>query len=453
MSLTNLPNGWILKTIGEVCDDPQYGFTTKASINGEIKFLRTTDITKNNISWNSVPYCDSEPEDIEKYQLKIGDVVISRAGTIGVSALIESSPKAVFASYLIRFRPKINPKYFYYFLQSPFYWEHVNAEKVGIAVSNLNATKIKSFPMPIAPSETQELIVKKIESIFNKIDQELHTLNLIQSKIELYKHSILNAAICGKLVPQDPDDEPASVLLKKIRSEKEKLIKKGKIKKEKPLSPIDLDEIPFDVPKSWVWVRLGDLLEIITDYHANGSYEYLKKHIELKNEPDYAIMVRTTNFSENGKNNFIYVTKEAYNVLSKSSLVVNDLIMNKIADPGSVFLVPDYKKPMTLAMNLFLLRTVHDFVSNYYLFSYLSINEAYVKSFAKGATTKTITKDAVKQLIVPLPPLKEQIILTNTLTKQISSIKAVSACVTDLIKKNEIMKQSILKKAFEGKLL
>lgn len=164
MSLNNVPPNWSIKTIGDVCEPSQYGFTTKSSENGKVKFLRTTDISKGHLKWETVPYCLEEPNDIEKYQLKSGDVVISRAGTIGISYLITDAPKAVFASYLIRFRPKINPKYFHYFLQSPYYWDEVNAEKVGIAVQNLNATKISSFEIPIPPEDKQEKIVKKLDN-------------------------------------------------------------------------------------------------------------------------------------------------------------------------------------------------------------------------------------------------------------------------------------------------
>ncbi len=114
-----LPENWAWSTLGEVSDKPQYGWTTKATHEGgELKLLRTTDITSGTIDWSTVPYCTEEPEDVEKYLVKSGNILISRAGSVGVSFLLNNPERAVFASYLIRFRPKegVDPKYFYYYL-------------------------------------------------------------------------------------------------------------------------------------------------------------------------------------------------------------------------------------------------------------------------------------------------------------------------------------------------
>ena len=108
--------------MGEVCLQSQYGWTTSASSEGNLHLLRTTDITSGKIDWGSVPYCAEEPPEIEKYLLHDGDIVISRAGSIGFSLLIKNPEPAVFASYLIRFKPLIDEQYAKYFLQTPAYW-------------------------------------------------------------------------------------------------------------------------------------------------------------------------------------------------------------------------------------------------------------------------------------------------------------------------------------------
>jgi type I restriction enzyme S subunit len=112
----DLPNGWTLSTLGEISTKPQYGWTTKANHeSGKVKLLRTTDITSGQINWATVPYCSKEPDDLDKYLLKPGDIVISRAGSVGVSYLLTEIDNAVFASYLIRFRPiePVDKKYVY----------------------------------------------------------------------------------------------------------------------------------------------------------------------------------------------------------------------------------------------------------------------------------------------------------------------------------------------------
>lgn len=156
-------------------------------------------------------------------------------------------------------------------------------------------------------------------------------------------------------------------------------------------------------------VPLGDLLETLTDYHANGAYEKLKENVTLLDEENYAVMIRTTNFENNNfSQNLKFITEDAYKFLKKSKVYPGDLIMNKIANAGSIYLMPDLCRPVSLAMNLFLLRIDPAKANPVYVYIYLKINEAYVKEFANGSVTKTITKDAVRNLNIALPNRKIQ---------------------------------------------
>ena len=104
--MSELPKGWIVVTLGEVCSKPQYGYTTKSCPEGRVQYLRTTDLSSGKVNWGTVPYCLTEPDKVDKYQLEHNDIVISRAGSVGYHHLIKSPPNnAVFASYLIRFKP------------------------------------------------------------------------------------------------------------------------------------------------------------------------------------------------------------------------------------------------------------------------------------------------------------------------------------------------------------
>ena len=163
------------------------------------------------------------------------------------------------------------------------------------------------------------------------------------------------------------------------------------------------------VPEYWRKVKLGDCLVVLTDYHANGSYERLKANVELLDTLDYAVMIRTKNFEQNNfQGDLKYVTKAAYDFLSKSKVYPGDILMNKIANAGSVYYMPDLRRPVSLAMNLFLLRTDENKVFQRYIYYYLKANESYVKQFAIGTAATTITKNAVRTLDVLLPPLNEQ---------------------------------------------
>ena len=154
---------------------------------------------------------------------------------------------------------------------------------------------------------------------------------------------------------------------------------------------------------NWQQIELGDYIEIITDYHANGAYEKLKENITLKYVPDYAIMVRTLNFESNDfEDKMIYLNEFEYNYLSKSKVKPYDVIMNKIANAGSVYLMPDLNKPVSLAMNLFLIR-FNKKIDQRFAYYLMKFNEGYIKKFANGTATKSITKDAVRALKFNVP--------------------------------------------------
>jgi len=224
--ISNLPDSWELDTISDVTKKSQYGYTTKAVDEGKVQLLRTTDITKGKISWDTVPYCKDNPEDIEKYQLEIGDILISRAGSVGESFLINSLPDnpTVFASYLIRFKPTINVKYFKYFLNSPDYWNAITENQSGIAVPNVNATKLNAINFPLAPPSIQNKIVEKIEELFSDLDHGVENLKKAQQQLKTYRQAVMKDAFEGKLTKewreQQNDLPTPEELLQQIKAER-----------------------------------------------------------------------------------------------------------------------------------------------------------------------------------------------------------------------------------------
>ncbi len=192
-----LPVGWVTTTIGTVCFKPQYGWTTSGAESGTLKLLRTTDIAHGPIDWTTVPFCRDDPPDPEKYLLVDGDIVISRAGSVGLSYLIESPPEAVFASYLIRFRPKprINRRFVSYALQTSDYWRQVRSGTAGIAVPNVNASKVRAFRIQLAPLVEQDRVVTELDKQVTRVDAAIRALHRLRRNLEKYRRSILNAAI------------------------------------------------------------------------------------------------------------------------------------------------------------------------------------------------------------------------------------------------------------------
>lgn len=166
----------------------------------------------------------------------------------------------------------------------------------------------------------------------------------------------------------------------------------------------------------WKEYKLGDLITLLTDYHSNGSYKTLKANVELLDEDSYAVMIRTKNFEQNDFSKELkYIDEHAYNHLAKSKVYADDIIMNKIANAGSIYRMPDLNRPVSLAMNLFLIRFNEKETDQVFMYYYLKQNERYIKTFAEGSVTKTITKNAVRNLDVIIPTKKEQLEIVNTL--------------------------------------
>ena len=215
---SDLPLGWTWSTLGQVCSRPQYGWTTKSDRNAGLLYLRTTDISRGDVNWNKVPFCVDEPSRLEDFLLRDGDIVVCRAGTVGASLLLKNPPRSVFASYLIRLRVhrEFVPAYVALFLQSPRFWAAIAHATIGIAIPNVNAKKLTAIRIPLAPFAEQERIVGVIEEHFSRLDAASGTISAIKAKIEASRRSVLAEAFAGRLVPQDANDEPASVLLERI---------------------------------------------------------------------------------------------------------------------------------------------------------------------------------------------------------------------------------------------
>jgi type I restriction enzyme M protein len=169
-----LPPGWTSGVLGDYIERPEYGHTASAT-SQEIgpRFLRITDIQDGIVNWNGVPYCACDAEALANKSLRSGDLVVARIGaTTGKSFFVESSPRAVFASYLIRVRSNpdlLLPKYLYYFMQTDAYWDHINRHKGDRLKGGVNIPILQSLPMLLPPVELQKSIVDLLDSVEKKL--------------------------------------------------------------------------------------------------------------------------------------------------------------------------------------------------------------------------------------------------------------------------------------------
>ncbi|EBM5745945.1 restriction endonuclease subunit S [Salmonella enterica] len=302
-----LPVGWEWVRLEDVTDNIHYGYTASADVTKKVKLLRITDIQDDKVIWRNVPGCEIKDSDIEQYQLQPNDIVIARTGgTVGKSYLVDDLQYiAVFASYLIRLKyiKFTNANYTKIFLGSQLYWLQLYNGVTGTGQPNVNGNTLKKMFFPLPPSNEQNKICSRVQTLLNLCDQlEQHSLTSLdahqqlvetllttltdsqnadelaenwarisehfdtlfttEASIAALKQTILQLAVMGKLVPQDPNDEPASELLKRIAQEKAQLVKDGKIKKQKPLPPISDEEKPFELPEGWEWSLFEDVVDI-----------------------------------------------------------------------------------------------------------------------------------------------------------------------------------------------
>lgn len=282
-----IPESWEWVRWGTLSESIQYGYNAPAQENGRIKMVRISDIQDNSVMWETVPYCDIKEGEIDAYLLKPNDILFARTGgTVGKSYLVQEVPEeAIYAGYLIRTRysNQLCPQYLKYFMESELYWSQLREGTIATAQPNCNGKTLGNMLVPIPPSHEQIRIAEKLNAVmahvieYGTIDSRSKHLNNIFP--ERLKKSILQEAVQGKLVPQDPNDEPAAVLLERIRAEKQKLIAEGKIKKNKhesiifrrdnshyeKLNGIERcidDEIPFEIPDSWCWTRIGTIFTL-----------------------------------------------------------------------------------------------------------------------------------------------------------------------------------------------
>ncbi|MHA2616648.1 MAG: restriction endonuclease subunit S [bacterium JZ-2024 1] len=196
-----LPEGWRWVRLGEIAEKPQYGYTSSAfSEPIGPKFLRITDITSGEIDWDSVPYCKIDAKVFRKYQLKPGDLLFARSGSIGATILIREVPyEAVFASYLIRVRLRVDalPEFVSLILKAPFCQKQF--VPLGAAQKNINAKAIQQILLPLPPLSEQRRIVAHLEAVQARIQALKEGQTVTEAELKRLEQAILEKAFRGEL--------------------------------------------------------------------------------------------------------------------------------------------------------------------------------------------------------------------------------------------------------------
>ena len=314
-----IPSKWVWCNLGML-----FSHNTGKALNAsKTDGVSLTYITTSNVYWNSfeldnlkiMPFTDSE---IEKCTVKKGDLLVCEGGDIGRAAIWQFENEIRIQNHLHRLRPydRIYTKFYYYIMY--LYKANGRINGNGIGLQGLSSNALHNIIVPVPPVEEQKRIVDSIDSVLSLIEQiESHKQNL-SSQIDNIKSKILDLAIRGKLVPQDPNDEPASVLLERIREEKEELIKQGKIKRDKKESVI------FKGDDNSYYEKYGEKLPsgwVVTNFETLLEYEQPTKYIvsDTNYKPTYNTPVLTA-----GKSFILGYTNETDNIFDDLPVIIFD---------------------------------------------------------------------------------------------------------------------------------
>ena len=318
----------------------------------------------------------------------------------------------------------INPNYIVNYLKSPYVDNLINSITYGVKMPRVGTETMTSLLVPIPPLEEQLRIVEKIDEVASAVSaydvayQKTEALN--STFPEALKKSILQEAVQGKLVPQDPIDESAEALLERIRAEKQRLIKEGKIKKDKHESIIFRrdnshyekldgvescidDEIPFEIPDTWAWSRLGSLVEVIT----SGSRDWAKHYSEKG-----SLFLRMGNLSRNSfelrLNSLKRVQLPEKAEGTRTALQAGDLLFSLTGEVGMLGLIPDDFETAYINQHTAMIRFL-PLIRNKYLPYFLLTDYAQkcYKSNQHGIKN-SFRLDSISNILVPIPPLSEQ---------------------------------------------
>ena len=349
-----------------------------------------------------------------------GDILYSKLRPYLLKILI-APDDGICTPEIVPFRMygEIIPEYVVYFLKSPYVDTLINTVTYGVKMPRVGTETMVSLFVPIPPVKEQQRIIAKLKNLEPYVEQygtaysEIEGLNAVFP--EMLKKSILQMAVQGKLVPQDPEDEPASVLLERIRAEKQRLIAEGKIKRDKHESVIFRrdnshyekrgsgevcfdDEIPFEIPETWCWARMGSCLDVRDGTH--DTPKYVSEGIPL---------VTSKNLS-NGEIDFStakFISKEDHLAISQRSKVDSgDIMYAMIGSIGNPVL---YNGSAEFSIkNMALFKKIANGLDMEYVYWFLYLSQDTMKKFASGGVQSFVSLGYLRNYWIPVPPIQEQ---------------------------------------------
>ena len=398
-----IPDNWTWTKIGYLIYKLSDGaHKTPRYTSTGVPFLSVKDMSRGQIDFGNCKYISEEDHEIlyKRCDPKKGDILLSKVGTTGVPALVDTEKKFdLFVSVaLLKFNHNyIDPLYLKYLIESSIVQIQAKRNTRGVGNKNWVLRDIAGTVVPLPPLSEQSRIAAKIAQLFallRKVESSTQQYAKLQT---LLKSKVLDLAMRGKLVEQDPNDEPASVLLEKIKAEKKQLIKEKKMKKSKPLPPIADDEKPFEIPDSWEWVRLGEV------------NTYIGKNIHPEKTPEqlfelYSVPIYETNSPE--------ITSGKEIKSNKQTVIPDDILLCKINPRiNRVWRVGNYTNYKNIASTEWIVVRQSQLLPDYLRYVLMS---PYFRKLLQsnvsgvGGSLTRAKPVLVKKYVIPIPPLSEQ---------------------------------------------
>ena len=399
----DIPVNWRWVHLGEIFKH-NTGKALNASDNegNLLEYITTSNLYWDHFELNNLKKMYFRDDEIDKCTIKKGDLLICEGGDIGRSAIWNFPYEMRIQNHIHKLRPylpTLSTAFYYYVMR--LYKAINKIDGLGIGLQGFSSGRLHSLVVPLPPLPEQERIVKKIDAIFVLLDKIDALQNQFVSNQEALKSKLIDVAIQGKLTKQLPEDGTAKDLIQLINKEREIQEANGKIKHVESQSSIDDDEIPFEIPSNWEWVRFGDVSYIV----RGGSPRPIKQYITSnKNGINW---IKIGDVEKGGK--YIFETKE--------KIIPEGEKKSRRVYPGDFLLTnsmsfgrPYISKIEGCIHDGWLL--IHDLkgFDQDYLY-YLLSSEFLYNQFtqkASGSTVDNLNIDKVSSAIIPLPPLREQ---------------------------------------------
>lgn len=403
----DIPDTWEWVKLGNVCVIARGGsprpikeYITTAE-NG-INWIKIGDTEKNG-KYISATAEKIKPSGVSKSRMvHAGDFLLTNSMSFGRPYILKVDG-CIHDGWLVISQTKevFDQDYLYWLLSSNYAYMQFCGKVSGAVVKNLNSDKVANSVFPLPPLAEQKRIVAKIEELLPLIDRYEQAWSKLEDfnkcfPVDMQK-SILQMAIQGKLVPQVPEEGTGEELFQQIQAEKQRLIKAGTIKKEKPLPEITEDEVPFDIPDSWKWVYIGDLFQHNTGKALNSSDKSGNpmEYITTSN-------VYWNSFTLDKLKTMLFTEAE----VDKCTVQKGDLLVLEGGDVGRAA-IWNYDFPMRIQNHIHKLRPFGDLCIEYFYHIFFFYKNAGMIN-GKGIGIKGLSSGALHNLLVPLPPLAEQ---------------------------------------------